>query len=86
MNFCAGRGRGCGGFSAVAYYFARQLQQDLEVAVGVIDTSWSGTAIELWTLPDGFASVEGLENFVKQVDDVSSYDFLHFQGFFRKWC
>lgn len=35
-------------FSAVAYYFGRKLQKDLDVPVGLIHTSWGGTAIELW--------------------------------------
>jgi sialate O-acetylesterase len=40
---------GRGGFSAVAYFFGRQLQKELNVPVGLIDTTWSGTAAERWT-------------------------------------
>ena len=36
------------GFSAVAYYFARDLQQALGVPVGVIHTSWGGSPAEVW--------------------------------------
>lgn len=36
-------------FSAVAYFFARQLQQVLNVPIGVIDSSWGGTPAEAWT-------------------------------------
>lgn len=35
-------------FSAVAYYFARDLQQKLGVPVGIIHSSWGGTPIESW--------------------------------------
>ncbi len=38
-----------GTFSAVAYYFGRDLQKDLDVPVGVIHTSWGGTRAEAWT-------------------------------------
>ncbi len=38
-----------GSFSAVAYYFGRDLQKDLDVPVGIIHTSWGGTASEEWT-------------------------------------
>jgi sialate O-acetylesterase len=37
------------GFSAVAYFFGRQLYKDLNVPIGLIHTSWGGTAAELWT-------------------------------------
>src|ERR1051325_1619499 len=35
-------------FSAVAYYFGRDLQKSLNVPVGLIETCWGGTAAELW--------------------------------------
>ena len=35
-------------FSSTAYFFARKLQQDLGVPIGIIDASWGGTAIEPW--------------------------------------
>ncbi len=36
-------------FSSVAYFFARKLQQELGVPIGVIDSSWGGTPAEAWT-------------------------------------
>jgi sialate O-acetylesterase len=36
-------------FSAVAYYFGRELQKSLKVPVGLIHTSWGGTRAEAWT-------------------------------------
>jgi sialate O-acetylesterase len=36
-------------FSAVAYYFGRDLQKALGVPVGLIHTSWGGTRAEAWT-------------------------------------
>ncbi len=36
-------------FSAVAYYFGKQLQQQLNVPIGLINTSWGGTPAEVWT-------------------------------------
>ena len=37
------------GFSAVAYYFGRDVQKKLGVAVGLINTSYGGTPAEAWT-------------------------------------
>ena len=36
-------------FSAVAYFFARELNQKLNVPIGVIDVTWGGTPAESWT-------------------------------------
>ena len=36
-------------FSAVAWYFAREIEQREKVPVGVIDSTWGGTPGEAWT-------------------------------------
>jgi sialate O-acetylesterase len=36
------------GFSAVGYFFGRQLHQTLEVPIGLINDSWGGSACEAW--------------------------------------
>ena len=41
-----------GGFSAVGYFFARQLHQTLGVPVGMINNAWGGSACEAWIRRD----------------------------------
>ena len=36
-------------FSAIGYYFAKKLSNDLHVPVGVINSNWGGTPAEVWT-------------------------------------
>jgi sialate O-acetylesterase len=36
------------GFSAVGYFFAQRLSEELKVPVGLLQASWGGTAIESW--------------------------------------
>ena len=50
-------------FSAAAYYFGRDLFTNLDVPVGLIESSWGGTRIEPWTPPAGFESVPSLAHF-----------------------
>ena len=42
-----------GNFSAVAYFFGRELHRRLKVPVGLINTSWGGTLAEAWTSREG---------------------------------
>ncbi|MGI6461520.1 MAG: sialate O-acetylesterase [Candidatus Hydrogenedentales bacterium] len=55
------------GFSGVSYYFAKYLQAELGVPVGIINTSWGGTRIEPWTPPVGFEPIPALENITTQI-------------------
>ena len=36
-------------FSAVGYFFARKMNQTLNIPIGIVNTSWGGTRVEAWT-------------------------------------
>ncbi|MEL6926066.1 MAG: sialate O-acetylesterase, partial [Bacteroidota bacterium] len=38
-------------FSAVGYFFARRLQEKLNIPIGIVHSSWGGTPAEAWTHP-----------------------------------
>ena len=56
-----------GSFTAVGYYFARKLHKELNVPVGLINSSWGGTRVEPWVPPTGFEQVSALEKLSQQV-------------------
>jgi len=53
-------------FSAVAYFYGKNLFENLNVPIGLISTSWGGTLAEAWT------SGESLENMPYFCDKVKS--------------
>jgi len=58
---------GWNGFSAAAYFFGREIQKELGVHVGLIESSWGGTRIEPWTPPEGFAAVPALKGYAEDI-------------------
>lgn len=63
-------------FSAVAWYFAREIEQHEHVPVGVIDSSWGGTVAEAWTRTAALGADATLApifvNWGKMTDDESA--------------
>src|SRR4051794_6179993 len=66
-----------GAFSAVAYFFARELRQSQKVPIGIVNSTWGGSAIETWISaraqgmsPDGPARAFAAEQ--RRVDSVGA--------------
>lgn len=59
-------------FSAVAYFFGRELYRELGVPIGLINSSWGGTRIEPWTPPEGFAAVPSLSDFITRIENANT--------------
>ncbi|HEY4989287.1 MAG TPA: sialate O-acetylesterase, partial [Opitutaceae bacterium] len=51
-----------GAFTAVGYFFARDLFQRLGVPIGIVNCTWSGSPIESWMSPVALAAFPGYSN------------------------
>jgi len=49
------------GFTAVGFYFAREIQQKTGVPIGLVDDNWGGTPIEPWVATEGLEMVAELK-------------------------
>jgi len=58
------------GFSAVAYYFGRELHKELNVPIGLIHTSWGGTPAEAWTRRGALESVPDCAPILERFDEA----------------
>jgi sialate O-acetylesterase len=65
-------------FSAVAYFFGREIQKREHVPIGLIDSSWGGTPAEAWISLEGLGSNASLmpvfaarAHFMEQQNDMS---------------
>jgi sialate O-acetylesterase len=58
-------------FSAVAYFFGRELHQKLNVPVGLIQSAWGGTVAETWISPE---TIENDPDFAESLKKLRSMD------------
>ena len=61
-------------FSAVGYFFARNLYEKLNIPIGIIHTSWGGTVAETWMSPEAIAADPDFSELLgklKAVDNVT---------------
>ncbi|MDA8923983.1 sialate O-acetylesterase [Flavobacteriaceae bacterium] len=58
-------------FSATAYFFAKELFQELDVPIGIIDSSWGGTPVESWT---GINALRETKLYDEKLANFSGFD------------
>lgn len=75
-------------FSAVLYYFGRQLHQDLKTPMGLIHSSWGGTPIASWISGPTLSSNPKLAPFLTfWQDTVAKYpeNYTRYEQNLKKW-
>ena len=61
-------------FSAVAYFFGRELQKDLNVPVGLINCNWGGTPAEAWTSSEILETLPDFKDRVVELENGSNWE------------
>lgn len=61
-----------GRFSAVAYFFARNIYEKYKIPVGLINASVGGTPIEAWISEEGFKDFSAINAIIKKNKDTAS--------------
>jgi len=74
---CVGNWSMCGpqtvpGFSAVAYFFGRELHKELNLPIGLIHTSWGGTPAESWTRREALEKDTDFAPILKRYDEAKA--------------
>ena len=55
-------------FSAVAYFFAREIARKLNVPVGIVESAWPGTTIQTWIAPEVLRADADLRSVTEEWD------------------
>ena len=58
------------GFSAVCYFFAREMIEQDGIPLGLINDSWGGSAIEAWISEEG---LDNIKEYVRKVSQLRQY-------------
>jgi len=58
-------------FSAVGYFFAKNIVESLNVPVGIISSSWGGTLAEAWTSGDALENIPYFKDKVLELKNTS---------------
>jgi sialate O-acetylesterase len=59
-----------GDFSAAGYFFARDLQKDVKVPIGILFSAWGGTVAEAWTSADFLKKMPAFTNALSAMQTV----------------
>ncbi len=68
-------------FPAIGYFFARDIQRDVKIPIGLINASWGGTVIESWISKEGIADEP---TFGAKAQQVAAFDTATYNKEHRK--
>jgi sialate O-acetylesterase len=59
-----------GDFTAVGYFFARELYKKLHVPIGLINSSWGGTMVETWISRGAFEKSDEFKSMITSMPEI----------------
>ncbi|WP_053975936.1 sialate O-acetylesterase [Mangrovimonas xylaniphaga] len=59
-----------GDFTAVGFFFAKKLYKELNVPIGLINTTWGGTCVETWTSKEGLSKSDEFGKYISNLPDL----------------
>jgi len=59
-----------GDFSAVGYFFGREINQKQNIPIGLIQSTWGGTAAEAWTSAESLSLMKDFAKNVKKIRNL----------------
>ncbi|QDT63875.1 sialate O-acetylesterase [Calycomorphotria hydatis] len=63
-------------FSAVGYFFGRDLQRELDVPIGLVQSAWGGTPIHSW-IPEKYAKGNNIYQATRKNYDLRAETYTH---------
>ncbi|MGJ5641325.1 sialate O-acetylesterase [Formosa sp. S-31] len=59
-----------GDFTAVGFFFAKKLYKELNIPIGLINTTWGGTCVETWTSKEGLSKSDEFGEYISNLPDL----------------
>ncbi|WP_051536342.1 sialate O-acetylesterase [Marinilabilia salmonicolor] len=63
-------------FSAISYYFARELHKEFDIPIGILQSTWGGTPVEAWTGSEMLLSSNITRSKVQNNDTITPQHFV----------
>ncbi len=60
-----------GDFTAIGFFFARELYNELKIPIGLVHTSWGGTHSETWTSKEAFERSEEFKDMIAKMPELN---------------
>lgn len=74
-----------GGFSAVAYFFGRKLQDELHVPIGLIQDCWGGTPAESWMSAESLHKLKDFDVPLAEIERLHTRGGPEYGSFLMHW-